>query len=87
MGSKWSLHSPVERDADEDVAREEEAEDLEEGEDPAEDVARPPHHRRRPTDLQRHHQESHLKRQQIIVTSDVFSKVELLSWKIVTLYT
>ena len=29
---------PVERDADEDVAREEEAEDLEEGEDPAADI-------------------------------------------------
>ena len=55
--------SPVERDADEDVAREEEAEDLEEGEDPAEDVARRPHHRRRPPDLQRHHQERHLQSQ------------------------
>ena len=51
---------PVERDADEDVSREEEAEDLEEGADPAEDVARRPHHRRRPTDLHRHHQKRHL---------------------------
>ena len=51
---------PVKGDADEDVSREEEAEDLEEGADSAEDVARRPHHRRRPSDLHRHHQKRHL---------------------------
>ena len=52
--------SPVERDADENVSRKEESEDLEEGEDPAEDVARRPHHGGGVPDLQRHHQERHL---------------------------
>ena len=55
------LDSPVERYADEYVARKEESEDLEEGEDPAEDVARRPHHGGGVPDLQRHHQERHLK--------------------------
>ena len=58
---------PVEGNADEDVAGEEEAEDPEEGEHPAEQVPRRPHHRGSPADLQRHHQESYLEAERICV--------------------
>ena len=51
---------PVYGDAHDDVAGEEESEDAEEGADPAQQVAAVPRHRRIPTDLQGHHQESHL---------------------------
>ena len=51
---------PVYGDAHDDVAGEEESEDAEEGADPAQQVAAVPRHRRVPTDLQGHHQESHL---------------------------
>ena len=54
---------PVDGDADDDVAGEEESEDAEEGADAAEEVAPVPRHGRVPTDLQRHHQERHLKEQ------------------------
>ena len=51
---------PVDRDADDDVGGEKEAEDAEEGAKPAEEVIGPPRHRDSPRDLQRHHQERHL---------------------------
>ena len=56
---------PVDGDADDDVAWEEESEDAEEGADAAEEVAPAPRHRRVPTDLQRHHQERHLKHEEL----------------------
>lgn len=52
---------PVDRNAHDDVAGKKEAEDPEERAKPAEEVPRPPRDRCRPDDLQRHHQESHLK--------------------------
>ena len=53
--------SPVDGYAHDDVAGEEEAEDAEEGADPAEEVPAVPRHSRVPADLERHHQERHLK--------------------------
>ena len=52
--------SPVDGYAHDDVAGEEEAEDAEEGADPAEEVPAVPRHSRVPADLERHHQECHL---------------------------
>ena len=53
-------HAPVDGDAHDDVAGEEEAEDAEEGADAAEEVSAVPRHRRVPADLERHHEERHL---------------------------
>ena len=52
--------SPINGDADENVGGQEEAKDPEECHDPAKRVARHPHDRRGPGDLQRHHHERHL---------------------------
>jgi hypothetical protein len=60
--------SPVDWDAHDNVAREKESKDAEEGEDAAEEVASAPRHRRRPTDLERHHQKSHLETELVSVS-------------------
>ncbi len=54
--------APVDGYANDDVAREEEAEDSEEWADPAEKVPRPPRHGRSPDDLKGHHKKGHLKK-------------------------
>ena len=51
---------PVNGDADDDVAGEEEAEDPDEGAESTHQVSGPPRHRHGPSDLQRHHQKCHL---------------------------
>ena len=63
---------PVDGDADEDVAGEEKSEDSEEGKNPAEHVAGQPHHRRGPSNFERHHHERHLKNKKNGLVSSLF---------------
>ncbi len=66
---EWQV--PVDRDADEDVAWEEESEDPEERKNSAENVARQPHHSRGPSYFKRHHHERHLCRKNTNINFNV----------------